>query len=237
MSQEKIYPLLNLTRKPRIYSDFEYGGDNLIGVCQEHLPDDSPFIDKLRKIKANYIEAVNIHNIDDVLENIENEYALYRDELISSTTSIVDTEQFNKKSDMVIYNEQQRLKIVEALGGKEYCKSIPIINYKRVTSYPGFNLDDIPEGNFLAQYEDPTGRKGVLMKLYDKKNNEYRIQWFNQRYRETELKESSEGMLYGSQSGGLWMGDGFRALEGVDDIVTFINKVSVSTLDHPYEVV
>jgi len=65
-------------------------------------------------------------------------------------------------------NKQQRERIVDSLGGKDFCETIPIISVKYLEDYLKFNIDDIPEGSNIAQYEDNSGRKGILLKL--KKN-------------------------------------------------------------------
>lgn len=114
-------------------------------------------------------------------------------------------------------NEFQRLKLVETLGGEEFCKTIPIIYPKKMCEYMFFNVSDIPEGNSFTQYEDLAGRKGLLVKLKNKNTGKICVAWFHQRRRETCVMDVG---------GGLWMGNGAcGSLEGIDKIIKFLVSV------------
>ena len=117
------------------------------------------------------------------------------------------------------FNEQQRLRIVESLGGAEVCENIPIICAPNLSDYMRFRLTDIPANHSVAQYEDRAGRKGVLMKLKNKKTGEEDIFWLNQRYRETcNMNPFNNG-------GGLWVADGVRNIHEAGKIADFINQI------------
>lgn len=229
MSESGDYPLLSLTRKPLIYSRFEFGGDDLLGFYQSYLPKDSPFFKEQINISERYHNA---KDNPDLQKEIEEEYEFYKEKVIDAvndiiSTALVDKEEYTKKImgkiEQKWHNGRERLRIVKALGGEEFCKTIPIIYPQKANPY--FTIDDIPEGSSLAQYEDLAGRKGVLIKLRNKETGEFEVAWFSQRYRETCLSNGDGGFLIGSQSGDFWMGHGACSLEGVDDIVDFIHQV------------
>jgi hypothetical protein len=239
--QSQPYPLLNLTNKPRIYSDFELGGDNLVGFYLEHLLPDNPLFNKLKAIKIKYSNAITDRADPVMFQKVEKEYDAFKNELFCAISSYHQDNEFivnhNKMLDAAIHNENQRLRIVDAIGGIEFVKTVPVIYPENVNSYPYFKLTDIPDNHSMAQFEDFAGRKGLLMKVNDKTSDKHLIVWFNQRYRETELGSQTKGsgaldFIVGCQGGDLWMGNiKNNNMEGVDDIVNFINQVKSGT--HP----
>jgi hypothetical protein len=212
-------PMLSLTKKPIIYSRFEFGGDDLLGFYERYLPDDSPLFDERCDICNRYIDAIGNKDLE---QAIEQEYEAYKSKVRDVVTDIIAekheeikdkyTQEVIKLLKGQFNNEKQRLRIVEALGGEEFVKTIPVITTK-VNSYPYFNVTDVPEGHSFAQFHDAAGRKGVIMKLKNKNTGNFEVAWFNQRYRET------------STSGDLWLGRGACQNEGVDNIVNFIHSV------------
>jgi len=210
-----MIPLLCLTKKPIVYSTFSYGGDDSLGFYEGLLSKDDPYWDERNKIRERYADNITKGDLSEN-ELIEDDYdvcTLNMIRKINSENSAEVSKQALQNYRKLLDNENNRLKIVNALGGKKFCENIPIIYPKTLSDYMGFNLKDIPEGHSFAQYEDFAGRKGFLMKLRNKQTGEFKLAWFSQRYRET------------SSSGGLWMGHGACSLEGVDEIIDFIYRV------------
>jgi hypothetical protein len=218
------FPLLTPTRKPRIYDGFEYGGDNLIGFYQEVISPTSPLFSKLEDIKRRYQEAMSADAELVVFQGIENEYISYKNELFEEfkrgSPDRCDSDNHQHLLEVVAKNERKRLKIVEALGGVAFCETIPVIYPKAMGSYHYFNLKVIPEGHSYAQFEDFAGRKGIIIKVLNKKTNEIEVLWFNQRRRETELGIHP----------GLWLGtvEG-RLVEGASKISKVIESIRNGT--------
>lgn len=220
-------PLLSLTRKPLIYSTFEFGGDDMLGFYQGYLPKDSQLFEERVDISKRYKDAKNDPTTQKQIEDEYESYEVRVRDAVRDTLLEENKQKFMnklmKKFKQASHNEQQRLRIVDALGGEEFCKTIPIIQVQKLSSYPHFNVNNFPEGHSLAQYEDPAGRKGILMKLKNKETGQFEVAWFNQRYRETCIG-SNKG-FFETGSGDLWMGGGGCDLEGVDKIITFISQV------------
>jgi len=219
------FPLLTPTRKPRIYDGFEFGGDNLIGFYQEVISPTSPLFSKLEDIKTRYQEAISADAELVVFQKIEDEYISYKNELFEEfkyrRPDRCDSDNHEHLLKVVAKNERKRLKIVEALGGASFCETIPVIYPKTVGgSYPYFNLKAIPEGHSYAQFEDIAGRKGIIIKVLNKKTNEIEVLWFNQRRRETELGIHP----------GLWLGNvENRLVEGASKISKVIESIKNGT--------
>ena len=207
-----MFPLTSFTKKPILYSTFHFGGNELLGYHESFLDKDDDLFEYRTKLQNDYSEAMKNKEII-MMKKIEDEYALYQETVINKISDKRDTSEVMKLIQDESKNIKQRERIVDALGGKEFCETIPIICLKNIREYQHFDTNDIPEGFNLAQYEDDAGRKGVLLKLKNKETCEFEICWFFQRYRET------------SSSGGLWMANGAVNLEGVDAIVKFLYQI------------
>lgn len=140
-----------------------------------------------------------------LMNKLEDDYKLYCDNVLDKITvdDKRDTDKVIKLIKEMNRNQRQRERIIDALGGKEFCETIPIIVVDKLDDYLHFNVED----------EDKTGRKGLLLKLKNKTTQNFEIIWLFQRYRET------------SSSGELWMANGAIHLEGVDAIVKFLNQI------------
>lgn len=168
------------------------------------------------KLKNDYIDAMKNKDIN-MMKKLEDEYEVYQlnvKEKALDKQVITDgiTDHFHLLK-MQVQNRQQRERIVEALGGKHFCETIPIIEIKNFDEYLYFNTNDIPKGFNMAQYEDNACRKGMLLKLKNKNTRDFEVVWIFQRYRETSI------------SGNLWMANGAITLEGSDKIISFINQI------------
>lgn len=207
-----MFPLTSCTRKPIIYSTFSFGGNDLLGYHESFLDKDDELFDHRMKLQNDYIKAIKDKD-SDMMNKIEDDYILYQENVLNKINNERDTDKVIKLMRNQSKNQQQRERIVDALGGKNFCETIPIISVKSFDDYLHFDINEIPEGSNMTQFEDNAGRKGVLLKLKNKTNNKFEIVWFFQRYRET------------AYSGELWMGNGAVNLEGVDAIVNFLNRI------------
>jgi hypothetical protein len=218
-------PLLTCTTKPICYSVFSFGGDDQLSYYEGLLLDND--CNKRDDIVNRYInETCPI-----VKRIIEKEYALYREKVIYNMNETHPNNENHVSRQHKLFkrlwnNERQRLRIVNALGGRDFCKTIPTIYPDNLDSYMQWELKDIPSGYSLVQYEDKAGRKGVLMKLRNKITGGESVTCISQRYRETCLGSGSDGSFW------ICNGDFKGNIEGVDDIVEFIYKVKYT----PHEV-
>lgn len=207
-------PLLQCTTKPLKYTTFSFGGDDELGFYQGCLPNDDPLIIRFLDIVKAYSKTEDPTK----MAQLEEQHTKIRNETIRfvNTSKRGDdghTKKVLELCDKRFANEKLRKRIVNALGGKEFCKEIPIIEPKNFDDYPHFELEDIPEGYSMAQYEDKAGRKGCLIKLKNKETGKLCLVWIFQRYRETCLTRH------------FWMMNGACNLEGEDEIVEFLYQI------------
>ena len=212
-------PLLGLTRKPLLWSTFCYGGDDIIGFCEEYLPNHYESSKTFYELREKYASEKD----EEARKLIADEHFKCRQEVINNAQKIFSCHDslcndWNKTLQSIEWNATRRLQIVDALGGAELCKTIPIISIdkKKFDEYMHLGLSDIPEGNSIVQFEDPAGRKGVILKLRHKTTGDLSVMLINQRYRETCVRSLNDG-------GGLWMGHGKVNPRNVDQIVKFLN--------------
>lgn len=133
--------------------------------------------------------------------------------------------------ELMAQNADARQKIVEALGGDEACRSIPIVECPKLFPYLDCfrAYDHFPKGHAIVQGEDQAGRKFVLLRLIDKKTDEVFIERIFQRRRETCIAPSNRG-----QDGSAWVNEtnDFRpAVWGADKIADSIKEILANT--HP----
>lgn len=83
-------------------------------------------------------------------------------------------------------NEEQRLRMIKALGGKEACDIIPVVEITEDEMKPDFKFTEkhFPENKVIIQAEDPSGRKFLGFKC-----DKGRTLTVNQKYRETSMPE------------------------------------------------
>lgn len=207
-----MFPLTSCTRKPLLYSTFSFGGDDLLGYNESLLEKDDDLFDYRIKLQNDYIKAMKDKDLI-MMNKIEDDYIVYKESVLWKISDKRNNDEVVTLIRSQCKNQLQRERIVDSLGGKDFCETIPIISVKSFDDYPNFDIDELPEGSNMAQFEDPAGRKGLLLKLKNKINNKFEVVWFFQRYRET------------AHSGDLWMANGAVNLEGVDAIVKFLNQV------------
>jgi hypothetical protein len=215
LMEAQRFPLLHITTKPIVYSTPHYGGEEKLQFYMDCVPADDPFRKNLVGVEGRY----GYSNDETKKKELEEEYRAARKNLYQHVQALKgeDGEYQNKCEElwnMIWANEKPREKIVEALGGRDFCKTIPVIHVPKLAEYMYFSLDDIPEGHNMAQYEDPAGRKGVLIKLKVNEKEEFDLVWIFQRYRETDCR------------GGLWLILGVCEAEGVDKIVDFLHAIN-----------
>jgi hypothetical protein len=208
-------PLLQCTTKPLKYDTFSFGGDDELGFYHKCLDKNGPlFLEYLEIVRA-YSKTEDPNK----MRELEERHTALKERTIHHVNGANRKDEHTKKVMEIInkrmVNEQLRNQIIEALGGEEFCRSIPIIEPNYLDDYLDFNLEDIPEGHTMAQYEDKAGRKGCLIKLKNKETGKLDIVWIFQRYRETCLAHEC-----------FWMMNGACNLEGVDRIVEFLSKIS-----------
>lgn len=209
-----MFPLTSTTRKPLLYDRFYFGGDDILGYDEGLLTKDDPLFDVRTDIKKRYVEAMEKNDLQ-TMKDLEDEYEQYQKDVVEKVRDHPE-----RKSDDIIKlchksfkNKQQRERLVKALGGKEFCETIPIIYPEKQMEYMGFSLKDLPENSSFAQYEDKAGRKGVLIKVKNKQTGKDDLLCCFERYRETTI------------GGYFWMTQGCVSLEGIDDIVEFIYQI------------
>lgn len=207
-----MFPLTTCTRKPLLYSTFSFSGDDLLGYHEQFLDKDGDLFNHRMKLRNDYIEAMENKDII-MMKKIEDDYSLYQEKVIDKINDKRDTDKVISLMRDQCNNGRQRERIVDALGGKLFCETIPIISVKFFDDYLNFKIDERPEGSNIAQFEDNSGRKGVLLKLKNKTTGGFEIVWMFQRYRET------------SYRGDLWMANGAVSLQGVDAIINFLNQI------------
>lgn len=210
----QTFPLLQCTTKPLKYETFSFGGDDKLGYYHSLLKKDDTLFTRYLDIVRPYSKTED----ETEMKELEEKHELLRRETFVTVNSEkkddVHVEKAMALSDKIFANAKKREQIVEALGGKEFCKTIPIIQPKTFDDYIYFTIDDIPEGHSMAQYEDKAGRKGCLIKLKNKNTGNVELVWVFQRYRETCLKFNS-----------VWLMNGACNLEGVEKIVNFLHQV------------
>lgn len=212
------YPLLTQPNGPFICPIDNFGGDDKLTYYEGLLLPNDSYFEERDYIREKYGEYMDRGNLADATL-VGDEYELLKINMIlrinNENNSITHLERVWDYIDKLNYNKLNRIKIINALGGREYCKSIPVIFPSILMEHMQFKIDDIPLGHSLAQYEDFAGRKGILMKLKNKETLEAELIWFCQRYRETSI----------NRSGGLWVSYGACKLEGIDQIIDFIYRV------------
>lgn len=87
-------------------------------------------------------------------------------------------------------NIKARLRVIHALGGEFFVKSIPVVDTLQIMPVPESFMEsaksfDFPKGCALVQGEDATGRKFVIIRLLEKNTQQIVIDVILQRYRET----------------------------------------------------
>jgi hypothetical protein len=128
-----------------------------------------------------------------------------------------------KINDATTFNEEQRLKIVNALGGTEFCRKIPVINLRGMDTYLNLDENELNNGRFIVQFEDKAGRKGICMKLKRKDDGNVLLFVSHQKYREVCLGTINANNC---NCGGFWVGRlGDDVIEGVDKLVMIIRDV------------
>jgi hypothetical protein len=211
-------PLLTQPNGPFICPIYNYGGDDKLTYYEGLIsPNDSYFAER-DQIRQKYGEYMDQGKLEEATL-VGDEYEMLKINIIlkvnKQNEGITHVEKVWNYIDKLNHNKYNRIKIINALGGSEFCKNIPVIFPSVLSEHMQFKIDDIPSGHSLAQYEDFAGRKGVLMKLKNKKTAETELIWFCQRYRETSIE----------YSGGLWVSYGACKLEGIDQIIDFIYRI------------
>ena len=201
--------------------------DGIEPVRAKYFPNYLESLKTLRELREKYASEENGEAgklTYDYLETLKTLRELREKEIIENARKIFNYYNnlhagWNDVLESIEWNTTKRLQIVDALGGVEVCKTIPIISIdkKKFDEYMRFGLSDIPEGDSIVQFEDPAGRKGVILKLKHKTTGELSVMWINQRYRETSVCIMNDG-------GGLWMGHGTVKPRNVDQIVEFLNN-------------
>lgn len=281
----QFIPLLSLTSTPILYSTFSFGGDDVLGFCENVLPEDHELIQQLANIRSKYYDnrdnpifeeyetcRTNIINatkakistpdttqvkaqlqkLKDIF-NDEEKHKSLKEKIITYAQNMIDnntdlnrllfSQSVNELQEIgqnigtitrsimtpsitsnssrldnleagIKTNEAKRLQLVEALGGKEFCKNIPVITVEHIYDYMHFNMNEIPEDQTIVQYEDKAGRKGIIFKVRNKTSNNISIMWIGQRYRETCISPYNEG-------GGLWTMHGNEVM-GINKIIAFL---------------
>lgn len=200
--------LTHCTRKPVIYDEILYGGDNKL-LYLLNLIGENSFISSHEELKNKYLFAVKMDNIA-IRQILETEYEIFYQTVLSKVDSNVVKEITAKEQQ----NKRDRERLIYVLGGINFCDNIPVIYPKILGTYPNFTLNDMPIGHSLAQYEDNAGRKGLLIKLHDKISNEFKLVWCFERYRETHICE-----------GPRWFMSGAVKLEGINNIIKFLYQI------------
>jgi hypothetical protein len=243
------YPLLSLTRRLPIYNASRYGGHDILEFYRQHLSEGNP-VWRFSDINRRYNEVDNKYQktgegLEDV-KKIEDEFEAFEKELkkevnpekLDGNAHFRYMKELGERKLQQERNTNARLAIVQALGGEEFCRTIPVIYWrdfkKDLREYPNFKVTDIPSGHSMAQYEDVAGRKGVLMKVRNTKTDEFSVFWFFQRYRETSLGTFTKTSEYDRTYNGLVLGDEWvgdttarcpENLRGTDNIVNFIMRI------------
>ncbi len=224
-------PLFSCTNLPVVYNTFSFGGDDYIGKLEQQLDKDDPILNIVHDIDTCYRDIVKQYFKGDIdeetyiknIELIKFTYVNYKKTLEQLESSKNFNNDLTYCCEEILHNEEARIKIVEALGGEELCKTIPVIYPKTLSDYHYFTLKDTPEGSLMAQYEDAAGRKGVLIKVIKKDNDQLCVIWLCQRYRETCCFRAG---------GRLWMILGiYGTCHGVDECIKFLNQLNNCT--HP----
>ncbi len=125
-------------------------------------------------------------------------------------------------------NKDAREKIAQALGGKDVCNDIPVVDLQKHDFTDYLKLGDayFRSGEWVVQGEDPAGRKFVLLRVVHRTTGKPEIMTVYQRFRETSIVPGSK------YDGSLWMvGDetGFPVRFNVDEAAEFIEKIRTFT--------
>ncbi len=211
-------PLLCKTRKPIIYSTFEFGGDDLLGYAENFI-DINNFLRKKIIYLKEMIQISHFQSID----NIENEYEIAKKQLFEYVNEMNKNDvtyliKYKEIEDRVLKSSQIREKIVDALGGIDFCSKIIAIDSNKIPlkSYLDFPFSLFPENESIIQFEDLAGRKGFVMKLIDKNDHSIFLRTFHQRYRETCAPDFGTG-------GNLWIMN--CKCEKTEKIIPFIESI------------
>ena len=142
-----------------------------------------------------------------------------------------DTNNPTSTPQLIAENEQARLMIIEALGGVEACKKIPIVECPRLSSYLDCfsQYEAFPIGHAIVQGEDQAGRKFVLIRLQDKNDKTIVVQRIFQRRRETCMIPTHR-----DQDGACWISKrwGKGDIWGADDNAQMIKEILSGTSDY-----
>lgn len=125
-------------------------------------------------------------------------------------------------------NVKARIAIIDALGGKEVCEKIPVVECPQLSGYLDcFTNDyDFPQGHAIVQGEDQAGRKFVLIRTENKKDPTIRVHRIFQRRRETCILPHNR-----SQDGSGWtfpLPNG-SYIRGADNIAKVIAEIRQGT--------
>ena len=141
-----------------------------------------------------------------------------------------DTKNPGITAELIAENAEARMKIIEALGGKEACKKIPLVECPKLSAYLDCFGNDFqfPKGYAIVQGEDQAGRKFVLMRLENKMDQTIFILKIFQRRRETCIVPDSR-----TQDGHGWVMPNRMGsyIWGVEEIVPVIEEIMKGT--HP----
>jgi hypothetical protein len=186
-------PLTSLTQKPVEYNTFSFGGDdtslgktgffNSIAEWDRNSSGDA--------CKANFIFLVK-----KTFQFLD---------AIGIGTCVFGYGGFGGQLDNAMYNQTgldrnraAREKIVNALGGQDVCQRIPVVNLDQrdFEDYMKLGNEYFRGGQWVAQGEDPAGRKFALLRIADRAGRVFTAT-VHQRYRETCILRASGG-------GSLW---------------------------------
>ena len=193
--------------------------DEIVDICGKYFPKYPELTKNFQELRKKYASEEN----EEERKLLAAECSEYSEKIIGRAQKVFDHyDNLHKVWDQLLQsiecNTSIRQQIVKALGGVEFCKTIPVISIDEATfeEYMRFNLSHIPEGHSIVQFEDPAGRKGVIFKIMHKQTGELSLMWINQRYRETSMSSINPG-------GGFWMAHGKVRLDEISQIVKFLN--------------
>lgn len=186
-------PLNTVTQKPIEYSTFSFGGDDT------KLGHDGLFGKLAKWDRKSSPESLKAHFVFFA----KKAFAFL--DFIGIGTCFYGIGGFTTKLDECIFyqgaparNREAREKIVNALGGKEVCEIIPIVQLNRTDLTDYLRLGDryFKSGEWIVQGEDLAGRKFILLRLADKVSGQIQTLTIHQRYRETSASISLGGRTW-----------------------------------------
>ena len=121
-----------------------------------------------------------------------------------------DTQSPGITPEHIAENARARMLMVEALGGEDACKLIPIVECPKLSKYFECFKDyaQFPKGHAIVQGEDEAGRKFVLLRLQNKFSKKIDTQIIFQRRRETCIMPHYNGQ-FRDQDGSGWFSPNF----------------------------